>query len=273
LSLLAISEWVELISGKLMRWWTYLIRMVPNVIVALLILVLFIFLARFTRRVIYRILYRLSGKDAISGFVSTVTNLIVLVAGIFIVLNILKLETAVTSLLAGASIIGLALGFAFQDLTSNFISGAYIAFRKPFEVGDLIETNSFLGTVEKINLRSTTIRTFEGLHVLLPNKDIFQKAIINYSRTSNRKIELTFVIPQKANLQEVKEKILLRVSSLNYLHDGKPAEFYYTTPDGQNVKGVLSVWIHNHKPPGYLQTRHELLMLATQALKDTGVIT
>jgi small conductance mechanosensitive channel len=272
MNLLTVSEWVTLIYGKLVRWWTHLIRMVPNIVVALVVLILFIFLARLTKKVVFRILHRVSGKDAISGFIATVMNMLVTILGIFIALNILKLEAAVTSLLAGASIIGLAVGFAFQDLTANFISGAYIAFRKPFEVGDLIETNSFLGNVEKINLRSTTIRTFEGLHVLLPNKEIFQKPIINYSRTSERKIELTFNIPQKANLQEIKDKLLERVSSIEYLHDNKPAEFYYTAPDGTNLKGVLSVWIRSHQPPGYLQTRHEVLMLATQALKESGII-
>jgi len=246
--------------------------MVPNIVVALLVLILFIFLARVSRKIVFRILRRVSGKDAISSFIATIMNMLIVLLGVFIALNILKLEAAVTSLLAGASIIGLAVGFAFQDLTANFISGAYIAFRKPFEVGDLIETNTFLGNVEKINLRSTTIRTFEGLHVLLPNKEIFQKAIINYSRTSERKIELTFIIPQKANLQDIKEKLLGRVSTIEYLLNEKPAEFYYTVPDGTNLKGVLSVWIRNHQPPGYLQSRHEVLMLATQALKESGII-
>jgi small conductance mechanosensitive channel len=225
------------------------------------------------KNLIFRLSHRASGKEAVSGFIATVMNLLIFFLGVFIALNILKLESAVASLLAGASIIGLAVGFAFQDLTANFISGAYIAFRKPFVVGDLIETNSFIGNVDEINLRSTTIRTFEGLHVLLPNKEIFQKAIINYSRTNERKIELTFTIPQKVNLQEVKDKMLAKVSSLNYLHSSKPLEFFYTMPDGNNLKGVLSVWIENHQPPGYLEARHQVLMLATEVLKETGIVT
>jgi len=247
--------------------------MVPNIVLALIVLILFILLARLVRNLIFKLSHRVSGKEAISGFIATVMNMLIVTLGVFIALNILKLESAVTSLLAGASIIGLAVGFAFQDLTANFISGAYIAFRKPFEVGDLIETNSFLGNVDEINLRSTTIRTFEGLHVLLPNKEIFQKPIINYSRTNERKIELTFTIPQKANLQELKDKVLDRVKALNFLHSSKPSEFYYTAPDGNNVKGVLSVWIMNHEPPGYLEVRHQVLILTTEVLKEMGIVT
>jgi small conductance mechanosensitive channel len=268
--LLSLSTWFGVIYNKLTTWWVAIVKMVPNFVLAILILILFYFLARLLRNLIFKLLHRISGKAAVSGFVATLTNLLILLLGVFIALNILKLESAVASLLAGASIIGLAVGFAFQDLTANFISGAYIAFRKPFEVGDLIQTNDFLGNVEEINLRSSTIRTFEGLHVLLPNKEIFQKPIINYSRTNERKIELTFIIPQKANLQEIKDKILVKMSSLNYLHSTKPTEFYYTATDGNNLKGVLSVWIQNHEPPGYLEARHQVLMLATDALKETG---
>jgi small conductance mechanosensitive channel len=271
--LLSISQWLGVIYNKLVRWWLALVKMVPNILLAAIILVIFFFLARLTKKLVFGLFHRISGKEAISRFIATVMNLLIFFVGVFIALNILKLESAVASLLAGASIIGLAVGFAFQDLTANFISGAYIAFRKPFEVGDLIETNSFLGNVDDINLRSTTIRTFEGLHVLLPNKEIFQKPIINYSRTNERKIELTFTIPQKANLQEIKDKLLSKVSTLNYLHSNKPSEFYYTAPDGSNLKGVLSVWIQNHEPPGYLEARHQVLMLATEVLKQTGVVT
>src|SRR5437762_14174033 len=199
-----VSKWVAILYGKLSRWGLNLIKIIPNIVLALIVLILFYFLGRLVKKLVFRILHRFSGKEAISGFISTVLNLLILILGIFIALNILNLQSAVFSLLAGASIIGLAVGFAFQDLTANFISGAYIAFRKPFEVGDLVETNSFLGNVEKINLRSTTIRTFEGLHVLLPNKEIFQKPIINYSRTSERKIELVFLIPQKSDLVRIR---------------------------------------------------------------------
>ncbi len=139
-------------------------------------------------------------------------------------------------------------------------------------MGDLVETNSFLGNVEKINLLSTTIRTFEGLHVLLPNKEIFQKPIINYSRTSERKIELFFLIPQKSDLVRIREKMLNKVAGLSYLHASKPAEFYFTAIDGTNLKAVLSVWIHNQQTPGYLQIRHEVLLLATDILREEGIV-
>src|SRR5690606_28863708 len=126
------------------------------------------------KKLVYNIVFRLSDTPALSGLLSSIGYLAIFFVGISIALDVLQLDKAVSSLLAGAGIIGLALGFAFQDLTANFISGIYITFRRPFEVGHQVETNGFTGTVENIELRSTTLRTIDGLHVIIPNKDIFQ---------------------------------------------------------------------------------------------------
>ena len=267
-----LSNWFSLVLGKLTRWWVHFIKMLPNLALAILVLLIFYLLGKLIKKIFFRIAHRSSGKQAIAGYVATLINLLCVFVGIFIALNILKLDSAVTSILAGASIIGLALGFAFQDLTSNFISGAYIAFRKPFEVEDLIETNGFIGTVEEINLRSTTIRTFAGLHVLLPNKEIFQKPIINYSRTAERKIEVVFLIPQKVNLIETKEKVVAALQKLTYLNKERPAEFYFAGTDGANLKAEISVWIHNHQAPGFQAARHEVLQIVIDEFKKMGVI-
>ncbi|WP_439556631.1 mechanosensitive ion channel domain-containing protein, partial [Dyadobacter sp.] len=87
--------------------------------------------------------------------------------------GVLGLDKTVTSLLAGAGVLALALGFAFQDLTTNFISGAFIAIQRPIKVGDIIETNGFTGKVLSIGLRSVKLDNFAGQHVELPSKDIF----------------------------------------------------------------------------------------------------
>ena len=91
--------------------------------------------------------------------VKTVIYVLILGIGLFAALSVLNLDGTVTSLLAGAGIIGLALGFAFQDIAANFISGVLLSTRHPFGIGDIIETNDFFGTVQKLNLRNTIILT------------------------------------------------------------------------------------------------------------------
>ncbi|XYI03508.1 mechanosensitive ion channel family protein [Sorangium sp. So ce1128] len=122
--------------------------------------------------------------------------------------SILNLEKAATSLLAGAGIVGLALGFAFQDLAANFIAGVYLAVRFPFREGDLIETNDTLGIAERIRIRSTTIRTLEGQAVMIPNKEIFTTKLINDSETGARRVDLSVGVSYGDDLDKVRRVAL-----------------------------------------------------------------
>jgi small conductance mechanosensitive channel len=174
-------------------------------------------------------------------------------------------------LLAGAGIVGLALGFAFQDLTANFISGVFIAFRKPFEVGETVETNGFIGNIEEIHLRTTTIRTFQGLHLLIPNKEIFQKLMINHSRTDERRIEIEFSISLENDLELTQRVAKEAIQKLSYLHKEKQIEFYFTGLQDNSIRVAIWYWIYNRLPPGFMVARHEGIVLVMKAFSQNNI--
>lgn len=262
-----VSNWIEIIQEKLLRWWVSVIRMLPNMVLAILVFILFYFMAKMLRNWVNRLMLRISDSPSMSGLFATIAYLILFLAGAFIALDILRLEKAVTSLLAGAGIIGLVMGFAFQDLTSNFISGIFIAFRKPFDVGDIVETNGYTGNIEQIQLRTTIIRTFQGQHLVIPNKDIFQKPMINYSRTAERRIELEFNIPDTSKAAAIETAIAEALKKFPYLHRDKKPEIYFTALGDTNVKIAVWCWIYNHEPPGYMTARHEVIREILEVLQ------
>src|SRR5690606_15289115 len=96
---------------------------------------------RLVRRMARRVLQRITDNPSLRDLLASILYITILAIGTFIALSVLNLEGAVTSLLAGAGVIGLALGFAFQEIASNFIAGTMMSIRKPFASGDLIETN------------------------------------------------------------------------------------------------------------------------------------
>lgn len=253
-----MDKWFVLIKQKLVHWTTEFIRLLPNLVLAVLVFVVFFFVARFIRRLSRRMLLRLSEKPTLSGLFSTILYLIVLMTGFFISLELMHLEKAVTTLLAGAGVIGLALGFAFQDLTANFISGIFIIFRKPFDAGHVVETNGFTGTVEVIQLRSTVIRTMQGLQVILPNKDIFQKPITNYTLSRRRRIDLTFTVPVKSDTKEIINNIRESIAGIPAL-DGKETEIHFTEIAGDNLKLEVWCWVDNTMPENFYHARHEII--------------
>ena len=253
-----MEKWFELIKQKLETWLEQLIKMLPNLVLAVLVFTFFFFLAKFLRKLVNRLLVKVSHKPTISGMFSTIFFIIVLLAGLFISLQLLHLEKTIASLLAGAGIIGLALGFAFQDLTANFISGVFIIFRKPFDVGNIVDTNGFTGIVEEIQLRSTTIRTFQGLHIMLPNKEIFQKPITNYSLSGKRRIDVVLTFSGKANLQAIEQKIREAVSAIPEVKDDK-VQVLFVDYNGDTVKMEVHCWIDNTIEMGFNNTRDKVL--------------
>src|SRR4051812_11702127 len=117
-----MEKWFVLIKNKLETWLVDFIKMLPNLGLAIFIFIVFFFVAKMLRKVIYRIVLKISHQPSISGLFSSIFFIVVLFVGFFISLQLLHLDKTISSLLAGAGIIGLALGFAFQDLTANFIS-------------------------------------------------------------------------------------------------------------------------------------------------------
>ena len=264
-------NWIELINQKIKAWYVGLIKMLPNIILALLILTLAYYLAKFARSMTIRLITRIKGRPAGTYLISSLVYLIVISLGLFFALDVMKLDKAVSSLLAGAGIIGIVLGFAFQDLSSNFISGIYISFKKPFVVGDTVETNGFIGSVEDIQLRSTTIRTFSGLHLMIPNKDIFQKPMVNYSLTPFRRIEINMSIVLDADLEKVVQLSRQAVEQLDYLWKEKPVEVYYTDIGEGFIKISVWLWISNHQPPGFMVARHDALINLSKVYREHNI--
>lgn len=245
--------------------------MLPNMAVAIIVLFVFYGIAQAVRMVSAKLFDRFSDRGAISSLFSNVFYLMTLGIGLIMALNVLHLQQTVTSLLAGAGIIGLAIGFAFQDITANFISGILLAFRKPIRVGDIIQTKEFFGTVEKIDLRVTVIRTFQGLHVIIPNKDVFQSPVTNFTKTSDRRIDLEIGVSYAEDLDFVKEVAIKSVSNLPYLLKGKEVQLVYNEFADSSINFTLMIWIQYPDEPGYLTAKSDAIMAVKKAFDENGI--
>ena len=165
-----VNKMIRLLTGKLAHWGNELIRLLPNIVVAALVLVLGIYIAKFIRKIAGRVFKKVSHNETLNNLFSSFVYIVVIGIALFTVLSILNLDKAVTTVLTGAGILGLALAFAFQDIAANFMAGILISLRKPIRVGDIVMVQGFEGKVHEINLRDTVIDTFKGQLVIIPNK-------------------------------------------------------------------------------------------------------
>ena len=246
-----ISEAIHLIHLKILLWLKEAVSHVPNLLIAILVVILFGAASGYIKKAVVRLMSRVTGNTSLVNLTSSFLRLFVIAIGIFVALNILGLNQAVTSLLAGAGIIGLALGFAFQDLTANFLSGAFIAIQQPIRVGDVVETNGYFGMVKAINIRSTIIDNFGGQEIEIPSRDIFQKPIVNFSKSNERRMQLNCGVSYDDDLQKAQEVAMAAIQSLPFLQPGKPVEFHYQNFSDRSVTFLMWFWIDQAKPrPG-----------------------
>ncbi len=268
---LNISEPISKVTGKLESWLEAFISMIPNMIVAVILLVLFALLAKLARNLFKKIFSKASGDGALKDLFGKIIYFTVFGLGIFFCLGILKLDKAVTSLLAGVGVIGLALGFAFQDIAANFISGIILAFRKPYVVGDVIEVEGNMGKVARTNLRVTVIETFQGQEVYIPNKNVIQDKIINYSSTGRRRIDLPVGVSYSENLEDVESLVKETISSLEGVAKDKDVIFDYHEFGGSSINFNVRFWIDFPDQPGYLSMTNKAIKAIKKAFDANNI--
>jgi len=112
-----------------------------------------------------------------------------LIVGILIALGAAGLELSKLTLLTGA--VGVGLGFGLQNVVNNLVSGIILSMERPVEVGNFIEVGTLFGEVRSIGFRSSTVRTFDGADVIVPNSELISKSVVNWSLTDfDRRLEI-----------------------------------------------------------------------------------
>jgi len=262
----------DIILEKLEEWARTIIAMLPNFVLAIIIVVIGIFLARIARNLFYKGLRRITKHESLLSLITTTIHISVILVACFIALGVLDLTRTVTTLLAGAGIIGLALGFAFQDIMANFMSGVIMAIRHPFEVGDLIETGDSKGVVQRLNLRSTVIRSLQGQIHIVPNKEVFENTIINYNSHGKRRIDLECGISYGDDLPKVKEVTLKAIKTVPTILENEDISLYFTEFGDSSINFVVRFWVKFKRQPDYLQAKSEAIIAIKQHFDDNDIM-
>ncbi len=261
----------EIIYGKLQKWYELATSMLPNFVLAIIIIIAFYFLARLFQWLTVRVFLRALKNNELKKIISKILYFLVMIIGLMTSLSVLELEKTVTSILASVGIIGLALGFAFQDIASNFISGFFMAVKKPFYVGDIVEVKDYQGTITHLNLRTTELRTFEGNDVIIPNKDIFQNPIVNYFTTAARRITVEVGVSYGEDLDHVREVTLKALKSLTFILPDKEPEVFFTGFGDSSINLDARFWVEYTHNSQFLSGKSEAIMAIKRAYDAEGI--
>ncbi len=261
---------VSLLTDKVITWYEVIVKSIPNILVGVVVLFVFLFVAKMVKKLSYKPFMKLTKNQVISNLLSSMLSVSIFIIGFFISLEILNLEKTVASILAGAGVIGLALGFAFQEIAANFVSGVLIAFRKPYSIGDTIKIEDFFGQVTEINLRVTKIIDIEGLDVIIPNKDMFTKPFINYTTIPKRKMILNVGVSYSDDLDKVEDVTREALKSTKNII-GSDVEVYFEEFGDSSINLNARFWIDYPNNASYLQAKHDAIKKLKKAYDNNGI--
>jgi small conductance mechanosensitive channel len=255
-----LQSWVENFIGNL-----------PNIVLAILVLVLSLFMSRFVKKYFERLINRLSSNYTINSLLVNLATSGFLLIMLFVVLSILGLDTALTSLLAGAGVVGLAIGLAVQEPLMNAFSGILMSTKKLYNVGDLVETNGYYGTIQQVDLRSTIIKLLSGEEVMIPNKMILQNPLTNYTVSMERRLDVSCGISYGEDLEFVKRITIDAIEHGVDYDKNRSIEFFYNEFGDSSINFVVRMWLRQTSQKELLTIQSQTVMALKKAYDENGI--
>lgn len=182
---------MDFIIDSLRTDWQAFLAYSPRLLYAAIVLVVFAIVARVFGHLLGRVMRRSERLRPNERYVRRLLSWTVRVVGVMLALGVMGFEGIAASLLATGGVVAIVLGFAFREIGENLLAGLFMAFSRPFEVGDLIKTGGLTGSVRAIDIRSVHIRTFDACDVFVPSAQIFRVELYNYTRDGLRRPSFT----------------------------------------------------------------------------------
>ncbi len=215
-----------------------------NIISAIVIFLICLIAIKLVTTIVEKLLDKTGKLDGtLKGFIKTALKIALWALAIIIVAEAVGINTA--SLVAVVSVAGLALSLSVQNIMSNLFSGITLLITRPFGQGDLIEVGANLGTVKSVGLFYTVIDTLDNRVVTIPNGDVTAASIVNYSRESLRRVDMTFSASYDDSTESVKAAILEAIAEdSRILADPAPFVVLSAYKDS-SIEYIVRVWCNN----------------------------
>lgn len=204
-------SFVELIE----QYWSEIYANSPKIILAVIFFVLFLLVGFLFKKITRKVIERKIEDRLLSRFFGKVIVWFFGIIGFAVSLNTAGLGGVAGSVIAGAGVGAFIIGFAFKDLGENFLSGIMLAFSRPFQVGDLVETNGVQGKVVSLDLRNTHIKSSDGKDIYIPNSSVVKNNLINYTIDGFLRQEIDLGVDYGSNFESCISFIQEEIKSIS----------------------------------------------------------
>lgn len=227
---------------------------IGNILSAIVIFVICCIAIRVIMGIVNKLLSRSHLNNTFAGFIGTFIKFLLYFLAIIIVADVLGIP--VTSLIALFSVAGLAISLSVQNSFSNIAGGLTILGTKPFVEGDFIETASVSGVVSEIGLFYTKIATPDNKIIYVPNTEISQSKIINYTTEETRRIDINVTASYDSEINKVEKALIDSAKAVDTILDNPEIFASVTEYKNSSISYVVRAWV---KTDDYWPAYFELL--------------
>ena len=254
---------------KVDSWLDGIVKLMPNIVVAIVVFVIFLMAAKIARAVVFRTFKsrdRANLGEVLGGFVKWA----VLVFGTLIAATIVVPSLNPADLIAGLGVSSVAIGFAFKDILQNWLAGLLILLRQPFEIGDQIEAGGFVGTVKHVETRATIITTYDGQRAVVPNSEIYTSAVLVKTGEAKRRSQYDIGIGYADDIDEACSIIKEAISSVEGVETNpKPEAFVWDL--AASWVTIRARWWTDSRRGDIVATRSNIMRAMKYALDEAGI--
>jgi small-conductance mechanosensitive channel len=212
---------------------------------------------------------RLSPNSFLAELIAHAVRIVTIAFGLVVALNLMGATALMGTILGGAGVFGLAIGFALRDSLENYISSIMLSLRQPFRANDHVVIDDHEGIVVRLTTRATVLMTLDGNHLRIPNSNVFKGIILNYTRNPERRFEFDLGVDAEDDPVAAMKTGLDAIRDLDFvLADPKPDANIETVGDSNIVVKFLA-WV-NQNQTDFRKARSLAIRAAKNALEENG---
>ncbi|MEM7689891.1 MAG: mechanosensitive ion channel family protein [Pseudomonadota bacterium] len=205
----------------------------------------------------------------LAELVSQAIRVIAIIIGLVAALNLLGANAIMGTILGGAGVIGIAIGFAVRDTLENYVASIMLSLRQPFRSKDHVVIGEHEGIVMRLTSRATILMTLDGNHLRIPNADVFKGVILNYTRNPQRRFDFTLGVDAEDDPANGMEVGIAALKALPFLLDERPPIAAIEEVGDSSIILRFYAWIDQNEAD-FLKARSLSIRAAKDALEQSG---
>jgi small conductance mechanosensitive channel len=266
-----MTEEISTLLDKMQAMLNGFIFLLPNMVLALIVFAIFFFIARAIKKVVRKLTRDRRQARNLGMVLGRLAQGTTILVGLFIALSIVIPSLKASDLVQLLGISGVAIGFAFRDILQNFLAGILILLTEPFQIDDQIVFKDFEGTVENIETRATTIKTYDGRRIVIPNSELFTNSVTVNTAFENRRLEYDIGIGYGDDINEARRFILEAIHETDGVLETPAPDAIVVELAGSTVNIRARWWVQPPRRADVLDLQDRVLTNIKNKLTANGI--